>query len=61
MSTKICPKCHTSHTKSGVFCSRTCANSRGPRTDDFKQKVSAKLKGKNNHTEESIRKGIMSY
>ena len=25
---KICPKCKTSHTKSGTFCCRKCANSR---------------------------------
>jgi hypothetical protein len=25
---KICPKCNTEHTKSGTYCSRTCANSR---------------------------------
>lgn len=45
MSIKSCPKCKEHHNKSGFFCSRTCANSRGPRTDDFKTKVSAKLKG----------------
>lgn len=26
--TKICPKCGIEHNKSGVFCSRSCANSR---------------------------------
>ena len=25
---KTCPKCNTPHNKSGIFCSRTCANSR---------------------------------
>ena len=25
---KICPKCDKDHTKSGKFCSRSCANSR---------------------------------
>lgn len=29
------------------FCSRSCANSRGPRTEDFKRKVSLKLKNRN--------------
>ena len=60
MSNKICPKCQTPHNKTGIFCSRKCANSRGTRTEDFKLKVSSKLKGKNYQTEESIRKGILS-
>lgn len=60
MSSKICPKCQIQHNKNGIFCSRTCANSRGPRTEDFKNKVSSKLKGKNFQTEESIRKGILT-
>lgn len=42
---KTCPKCSIEHTKPGKFCSRTCANSRGPRTDTFKKRVSEKLKG----------------
>lgn len=42
---KKCPKCGKEHDKSGIFCSRTCANSRGPRTDEFKKAVSIKLKG----------------
>ena len=45
---KSCPKCHSQHSKSGIFCSRTCANSRGPRTEDFKKKVRDKLLGKSN-------------
>jgi len=49
---KVCPKCSSEHQKLGTFCSRTCANSRGPRTDDFKLKVSATLTGR-----ESLRKG----
>lgn len=40
---KSCPKCQTNHSKPGVFCSRVCANSRGPRTDEFKEIVRAKL------------------
>lgn len=43
---KDCPKCGIEHDKSGIFCSRTCANSRGPRTDDFKEKVRSKLSGR---------------
>jgi predicted nucleic acid-binding Zn ribbon protein len=48
MSTDIykkCPKCSTPHTRNGAFCSISCANSRGPRTEDFKQKVRKKLCG----------------
>lgn len=60
MSSKICPKCQTPHDLNGIYCSRSCANSRGPRTKEFKEKVSAKMKGKNFHTEDSIRKGILS-
>lgn len=43
---KVCPKCKDHHNKNGKFCSRTCANSRGPRSEDFKQKVRAKLIGR---------------
>lgn len=41
---KSCPKCSTEHNKPGTFCSRACANSRGPRTEDFKNKVRAYLR-----------------
>jgi endogenous inhibitor of DNA gyrase (YacG/DUF329 family) len=40
---KICPKCNVIHEKSGIFCSRSCANSRGPRTEEFKNKVREKI------------------
>lgn len=43
---KDCPKCGTPHNKSGIFCSRKCANSRGPRTENFKKAVSKKLTGR---------------
>ncbi len=43
---KLCPKCGNTHDKPGTFCSRSCANSRGPRTQEFKDKVSAKLTGR---------------
>ena len=33
---KHCPKCEQKHEKPGMYCSRSCANSRGPRTDEFK-------------------------
>lgn len=32
--------------RSIYFCSRSCANSRGPRSEDFKEKVSSKLSGR---------------
>jgi predicted nucleic acid-binding Zn ribbon protein len=35
---KYCPKCNTEHSKQGTFCSRQCANSRGPRSADTKEK-----------------------
>lgn len=43
---KTCPKCSIEHNKLGDYCSRSCANSRGPRTDEFKKNVSKKLTGK---------------
>lgn len=41
---KICKKCKQTHEKQGDYCSRSCANSRGPRTQAFKDKVSKKLR-----------------
>lgn len=39
-----CPKCgHVKPNTNNKFCSRKCANSRGPRTEDFKNKVRNKL------------------
>lgn len=43
---KICPKCNIEHNLNGTFCSRQCANSRGERTIEFKNKISKKLKGR---------------
>jgi len=43
---KMCPKCNVEHDKSGIFCSRSCANKRGPRTVEFKKTVSEKLTGR---------------
>ena len=43
---KICPKCDIHHSKDGIFCSRQCANSRGPRTEKFKALVRKKLVGR---------------
>lgn len=51
---KICPKCSAEHLKPGTFCSRSCANSRGSRTEDFKEKVRKKLKNK-----PSTKKGVL--
>lgn len=42
---KICPKCSAEHNKPGTFCSRKCANSRGPRDENFKEKLRQKLTG----------------
>lgn len=48
---KNCLKCNTefdAYSKHGEkkYCSKSCANSRGPRTEEFKLKVSKKLIGK---------------
>jgi hypothetical protein len=48
MSTKTCPKCQNTHNLNGKFCSKSCANSRGPRTEEFKTKVRNKLSGRTN-------------
>lgn len=40
---KTCPKCNTNHIKPGVFCSRTCANSR-QHSIDTKNKISNTIK-----------------
>ena len=55
-----CPKCQTkfdNFSKWGPkqFCSRACANSRGPRSDDFKKKVSVKLTGRKISTEQKLK------
>lgn len=45
----ICESCNNTHEGSfatGRFCSRSCANSRGPRTEDFKRKVREKATGR---------------
>ena len=42
-SKKICQKCGTEHYKSGIFCSRSCANSRS-HSKETKEKISNKLK-----------------
>lgn len=48
---KTCPKCQKEHEANGRFCSRSCANSRGPRTEEFKEKVRAKLSGRKQPTD----------
>jgi hypothetical protein len=40
---KVCPKCNTQHEKSGIFCSRKCANSRSW-SDEAKKAKSISLK-----------------
>ena len=40
---KICPKCQTNHYKPGIFCSRSCANSR-EWSEESKKKKSKALK-----------------
>lgn len=51
---KSCPKCSIQHEEPGRFCSRSCANSRGPRTPEFKLRVSAKLSGRPSLTKDKI-------
>jgi DNA-directed RNA polymerase subunit RPC12/RpoP len=53
--THNCPKCNTKFnawSKWGIkkFCSRTCGNSRGPRPEETKQKISKKLTGRIGHS-----------
>lgn len=43
---KTCPKCESEHSKPGSHCSRSCANSRGPRTTEFKAAITKALGGK---------------
>lgn len=43
---KICPKCNKNHECNGTFCSRSCANSRGPRPESVKSLVRQKLTGR---------------
>lgn len=39
---KVCPNCKTDHAKSGIYCSRSCANiARGPRSQETKDKIRA--------------------
>lgn len=52
MNCNRCGNIHDGLFGSGKYCSRACANSRGPRSDDFKRNVSNKLKGR-----ESLCKG----
>lgn len=55
---KQCPKCGVEHVKVGAYCSRKCANSRGPRSDNFKKTVSEKLSGQKRLKPHG---GVMSY
>jgi hypothetical protein len=42
---KICPKCNAEHEKPGLFCSRSCANSR-QRPESVRSKISNTLAGR---------------
>lgn len=56
---KFCLKCQKEHNKDGNFCSRSCANSRGPRSEEFKRKVREKLVGKK-MSPEAILKAVLT-
>lgn len=58
MIEKHCPKCNATHSLSGTFCSRACANSRTWSAED-KKKKSIAATGKK-QTKDSIRKQILS-
>jgi hypothetical protein len=63
---KICPKCSKTHDKNGLYCSRSCANSRGIRSEETKLKISKGVKSsekflKNNNSEETSSARITSY
>ncbi len=49
---KICPKCKEEHEKSGVYCSRTCANSRKFTEETRKKKSLANKKYWNSLTDD---------
>jgi len=58
----VCPKCNilfNNYSKHGSkkFCSRKCANSRGPRTEEFKKAVREKATGRK-PSPESVQKAI---
>jgi hypothetical protein len=46
---KICPKCNTTHNKTGTFCSRKCSNSRTWSEDDKRKKSETVKKHWKNH------------
>lgn len=58
---KNCPLCnkifnaYIPRNKQRMFCSRACANSRGPRTEEFKRTLRQKLTG-SKHTDEARRR-----
>ena len=40
---KICPKCNSTHEKPGIYCSRSCANSKQwSEEDKLKKSIAAK-------------------
>lgn len=53
---KICPKCGVEHNKQGLYCSRSCANSRVWREEDkLKKSISAKNSEKVNNANSKLR------
>jgi hypothetical protein len=62
---KICPKCNAEHSKPGMFCSRTCANSRSFTADTNKKRSESNKKAIALLTEEQsksiLAKRITSY
>lgn len=53
----LCPRCDSPikyKIRNNMYCSRNCANSNGPRSEDCKRKISEKLKGKYFQSEESM-------
>jgi 5-methylcytosine-specific restriction endonuclease McrA len=53
---KICPKCQQEHEKTGMFCSRSCANSRKWTEEDKENKRNAAKDYLNNLPEEELEK-----
>lgn len=51
MVEKLCPKCNSSHSKPGIFCSRKCANSR-----EFSEEAKAKKSQAANRRYDEMRK-----
>lgn len=57
---KICPKCGNEHDRTGLFCSRSCANSR-ERPQELRDRLSLANKGKPGHTKTKGREYVPRY